>query len=620
MLEQEVNPTVTASATPPPSSSPSPWYTALTQGAAWTWDQLGCALGNLRRSLFQSRRADYPIIVLDHAIAERAPDVPWYYAYVPTLKLPLSLEYLHDALYRIAHDPDVRGVLFLMKGPTLSLAQAQSLAALFARFRAWDRDAHGANAAPKQILVHLEQSSGPVYLAACAADRITMPPLASWDVLGLRSAPTYWRAALDRIGVVFDVVKIAPWKTAADTLTRTAMSDEARAQTTWLLDSLRADMVQAISGGRHLAAEQVAALIDQAPLSAAQALAAGLVDDVAYEDELPTLLQQRMDRPARLLPYAQARGLLRREPQPHSARRIGVMSLEGTMVVGESRTYPVPLPMVGEAMMGSNTVKQLIRAARKDSSLAAVVVHIDSGGGSALAADLIWRELSLLNQEKPVIVYMGDVAASGGYYIATAARRIVAQPATLTGSIGVVIAKGVTADLRAKIGANREVITRGENADLLSDDRLWSEAQRHKIEEMIHDVYDAFKQRVAQGRGLPYATLDNIANGRVWTGRQALAHGLVDELGDFTVALAAACRAAELPADGRTETVMIHPPTRRLTAEPGKPPVASWGRTLPQGTPQEWAAWINALAQGEWQTLLRRDPVWLIAPDLPRVE
>jgi protease IV len=590
------------------------WQKVRQELAAF-WDRLGCSLANMRRAMLRGRLADYAEIHIDHEISERAPNSPWYYAYLPNVRLPLSLEYLHDALHHIALDPDIRGVIFFMKGPTLSLSQAQSLAALFARFRRWDGQHRRLGKAPKQIIVHLEQTTAATYVVAAAADKITVTPLTSWDVMGLRVAPTYWKETLSRLGVVFDVVKVAPWKTAADSFIRSDMSEAERAQYNWLLDSLGEDIVNAISQGRHLPVEQVRALIDQAPLSAEQALTAGLIDHIAYEDQLAELLKVG-EKPAKIKPHAQIRDLLYHRPRPQASRRIGVISARGTIITGKSRSFPLPLPVMGDDMMGSETVAQQIRAARQDKRLAAVVLHIDSGGGSALASDLIWHELKLLNQEKPLIVYMGNTAASGGYYIATPGRKIIAQNATLTGSIGVVIAKPVTSDLRAKIGANREVIRRGDNAGLYTDDQVWTPSQRSKVEEQLFSVYDTFKQRVAEGRHLPFEELDSIANGRVWTGKQALAHGLVDELGDFECAYLAACRAANLPVDGSARPRMVTTPRERLLAEPVKAAQSAWQQVTGHG----FSAWASALIQGEWLRLISRDPIWFIDPDLPRIE
>lgn len=581
---------------------------------AHAWQQLLCGLLNARRRLLRRRWADYAVIVLEHAVAERAPDSPWWYAYLPGVKQPLSLEFLHDALRRMAGDPDLKGVVLLLKGVELSLAQAQSLAGLLRRFRAGN-GAVRPGAAAKQVVVHLEQANAAAYVVACAADRITLPPLATWDVLGLRVAPTYWKETLARAGIAFEAIQIAPWKTAADTLTRRAMSAAEREQYGWLLDSLAEDIVAAVVQGRGLAAAQVTALIDQAPLSADAALAAGLVDAIAYEDQLAALLGAA-GSPAKLKPYAQIRGLLLRRPRRRAGRSVGVLSLQGSIVVGDSRSFPVPLPLLGERMMGSHTVAQAIRAARRRADLAAVVVHVDSGGGSALASDLIWRELHLLDQEKPVVVYMGNVAASGGYYIATPGRKIVAQPATLTGSIGVVITKPVTEALRAKIGANREVLRRGEHADILTDDRPWTAEQRATLEQSVAHIYARFKTVVAQGRNLPLAELEPICQGRVWTGKQALRHGLVDELGDFQLALALACRAAGLPDDGTVATRRITLPPTRLLAEAVQGAQAL-ARYRGRGTAN---AWITALAQGDGSRLLGRERTWLVAPDLPQIE
>jgi protease-4 len=470
----------------------------------------------------------------------------------------------------------------------------------------------------------LEQVTGPAYVVAAAADRITVTPLTSWDVMGIRVAPTYWKETLSKLGIEFDVIKVAPWKTAADMFIRSDMSEAERAQYDWLLDSLSEDIVNAISRGRHLSAEQVRALIDQAPLTAEQAKAAGLVDFVAYEDQLPEILkplppansQAEAPTPARLRLYHDMRGLLHRRPRPTASGHIGVLSVSGAMIVGESRSFPLPLPVLGDDVMGSETVIQAIRAARQDASLSAVILHVDSGGGSALASDLIWRELKLLDQEKPLIIYMGNVAASGGYYISTPGRAIIAQSATLTGSIGVVIAKPVTKEMRAKIGANREIIRRGDNAGLYADDDLWTPSQRQKVEEQLFSVYDTFKQRVAEGRKIPFDTIDEIANGRVWTGKQAKTHSLVDELGDFETAVSAACRAANLPEDGSVRVRRISPPGDRLVAEPIKAVQTALRRANGQG----FGAWATALLQGEWLCLMARDPIWLIPPDLPKIE
>ena len=420
---------------------------------------------------------------------------------------------------------------------------------------------------------------------------------------------------LARFGIQFDVARIAPWKTAADQLNLSEMSEAAREQINWLLDSLSGDIVQTIAAGRGLEPDAVQDLIDRAPLTADETLSAGLIDKALYKDELGAYLESE-ESPATLKTYASVRGLLLRRPRSNAPRSIGVIALRGAITGGESRSYPIPLPVLGEGTIGSTTVEQQIRSARRDKGLAAVVVYVDSGGGSAMASDLICRELDLLNREKPVIVYMGDVAASGGYYIATPARKIIAQSATLTGSIGVIVAKPVTAGALDKLDAHREVIQRGRNAGLYAEDSAWTDDQRAQVEASVRHYYDAFKQRVADGRGLDIDTLDSICNGRVWTGRQALDHGLVDELGDFQTALDLACAAAELSADDRVRVRTISAPRNRILPEPASPADALLGETITDQL-QGLAA---ALLQGNWQTLIGPDRYWYLADGLPKLD
>ena len=293
-----------------------------------------------------------------------------------------------------------------------------------------------------------------------------------------------------------------------------------------------------------------------------------------------------------------------------------MISLLGAIMPGDSRSFPILLPLLGERTIGSNTAQQQARAARQDDQLAAVVVHVDSRGGSALASDLIWRELSLLNATKPVVVYMGDVAASGGYYIALPGRKIVAQRATLTGSIGVIISKPVTEGAYQKVEARRYAIGRGDHAGIYQDDHAWAGEEREKIEATVRHTYHEFKQRVAEGRALAYEGLDDICNGRVWTGAQALEHGLVDAVGDFQIAIDLACQLANLPIDGTVEAFDLPTPKRSTLAEPVAA-VQSW-------LGLDRAAQLGQLAEvalrGEWARLLGHEQIWLIADNLPKIK
>ena len=588
----------------------------ITRAIGAGWQQLLCGLANTRRRIFRKRLADYPVLVLDREIDERPPATPWWYSYLPGYKAPVTLESISHALQQVAGDPDTKGVVFLFKSPALSLAQAQSLAALFARFRVWDELYNRPQHRPaKQIVVHLEQINGAAYVVACAADKIMATPLTNWEVLGLYSAPTFLKTTLARLGIAMDVVKIAPWKTAADTFSCAEMSPEYAAQIRWLFDSWYNDIVEAIHKGRKLDRATIETLIDGAPWTAQQALSHGLIDEIGYEDEIPTRLGTP-ENPATLQLYSRVQNLLWRRPRRRHPQAIGVISLLGAIMPGDSRSFPIPLPLLGERTIGSNTAQQQVRAARQDDQLAAVVVHVDSRGGSALASDLIWRELSLLNATKPVVVYMGDVAASGGYYIAIPGRKIVAQRATLTGSIGVIISKPVTEGAYQKVEARRYAIGRGDHAGLYQDDHAWEGEEREKIEATVRHTYHEFKQRVAEGRALAYEGLDDICNGRVWTGAQALEHGLVDAVGDFQIAIDLACQLANLPIDGTVEVLDLPTPKRSTLAEPAAA-LQSW-------LGLDRAAQLGQLAEvalhGEWARLLGHEQIWLIAEHLPKIK
>lgn len=578
------------------------------------WRRLICALFNLRRRLFRKRLDSYVVITLSRELEERDPHEPWWYDFIPGRKPPQTIESLHHALQRIAVDPAVKGVLFLVKAPNLSLVQAQSLTALFNRFRQWDRQQNPHRDA-KAVVIHLEQITLPLYVMACAADRIFVPPLTGWDVLGLRTTPTFFKSTLAKLGVEMDVHQIAPWKSALDSFARSEMSPEFAEQMNWLLDSWYEDIIERIATARKLEPETVRTLIDGAPWDAPAALANGLVDGIAYEDELPMILGNA-EKPVSLQPYTHVQKFLLRKPRQSAPQTVGVINMQGTIMPGESQSQPIALPVLGKQTLGSSTAQQQIRTARKDESIAAVVLYVDSPGGSALASDLIWRELQLLQQEKPVVVYMGDVAASGGYYIAMGAQHVVAAPATLTGSIGVIIGKAVTAGTYAKLEANRSVIQRGAHAGLYADDHHWVGSEREKIEESIVYVYDLFKERVAAGRNLPYATLDAVANGRVWTGKQALELKLVDELGDFQCAVEKACVLADLPTDGSTHIQRITTSKQKLLGTPIEAAKGALGVDVMQ---QVGELAELALTQ-RWQRLFANERIWLLADGLPDVK
>ncbi len=313
-------------------------------------------------------------------------------------------------------------------------------------------------------------------------------------------------------------------------------------------------------------------------MTAQQALQMGLLDAICYEDEMPAHLGTP-DAPAALQTWDQARRRLVRPRRWHSRQSIGIISVQGTIVPGPSRRPPLPIPLplpLPAAQAGSDTIVQQLRAAAQNKHLAAVVLHVDSPGGSALASDLIWREVAHLRRTKPVVVYMGNQAASGGYYVSAPANAIVAQPATLTGSIGIWGGKIVTRNLFEKIQAGREVVSRGQAAGLYADVAPFSPEERLKIRADIGDGYARFKDRVAQGRDMTGEEVEAIARGRVWTGEQAMANGLVDLLGDLQAACDRACKLAGLDPRRYTRLVNIPIPKRYQLPQPMPSDAGEW--------------------------------------------
>ena len=585
----------------------------LARGISLLWQICVCGLANLLRGLSKSGRADYVLFELSGPLPERTPQRPWYLSFRSFGRPSPSVESLHHALRQIAADPDVRGALILVKGAHLSLAQAQTLADLFDRFRGWNRELHP-KAAAKEIVVFLEACGNAEYMMAAAADRIFVSPLTDWMVLGLRAQPIFLADTLRKIGVEAEVVKVAPWKTAFDSLERAEISAAHQEQLERLLGGWYAELVTAISRGRNIGEEQIRAAIDRAPLTAKEVAELGLIDGAVYEDQLSAVLAAA-NEDARILPFDQARKTLYRRPRLRQRQSIGVISLSGMIASGKSRRFPADLPVVGNSTVGSATVQQLVRAALANERLAGVLLHVDSNGGSALASDLIWRELTLLKRKKPVVAYLGDVAASGGYYVALPAQKIICQPATITGSIGVIMAKLITSEAFSKIGAKRFSVQRGENADIYASDRPWRPQQRAKVEDHIGYTYSNFKRLVADARQLAPESLDDICGGRVWTGRQAQMHGLVDELGDFATAIDRLCELADLPQDGSVPVVQV-------TADQGRPRPPLSERSLDLAAGADGLADLTdallALLHGDVSSLLGQERIWLLADGLPK--
>ncbi|MCA9967850.1 MAG: signal peptide peptidase SppA, partial [Anaerolineales bacterium] len=530
--------------------------------AVWTTlraesQQMGVAIRNQLRQA-RGAKLDYIIMPLGGSLPERAdPPRGFIERQLPLPPAPLSLEQLNRRLQAVADADNVKGVLFLFRGFQLGLAQLQNFRRAIERLRATG----------KEVIVFTPYLNLPHYYAASAASKIIVPPSAQFDVLGLRSEVSFYKDALARIGVEVDVVQISPFKTAFDSFGKSEMTPEFKAQVDWLLDDQFAMLTSDMAADRGLELAELQQWIDRAPLTAAAALAAGLVDAVAYEDELAAALfvaeEEKEEAPgdepddeeaknqAKLLPWDEAAPLLAEKWRKPSQKLIGVVSLEGVITMGPSRQPPLdlPIPFLGGESAGEATLVQLLRQAEQMDNLAALILHVDSGGGSALASDLIGREVKRVAQKIPVLAYMGNAAASGGYYVSAPANHIMSQRGTMTGSIGVIMARPSTGGLYEKLAVNRVTVKRGERADLYSDVAPMTAEERQVFWDGIMENYNQFKQEVANGRSLPFDELDPICEGRVWTGRQALERKLVDSHGDFVDAIHQAAELAGLPHD-----------------------------------------------------------------------
>jgi len=405
-------------------------------------------------------------------------------------------------------------------------------------------------ASGKKVLFYLESGGDLEYSVALAADRIYTAPQAVLLVNGFAATALFAAAGLDKLGVKAEFFRAGAYKNAPDLFTRTGMSREQREVESSLLDDVFGRYVKRISDARHLDESKVKSLLDEGILKPGEAVQAGLIDGLVYPDQLEeeagkllggttTLRKVGTDEPAR------------RDLRWGERPRIAVVRVVGTISRGEGGRDPFGAVRVA----GSEPISRQIRRAADDPRVAAIVVRIDSPGGDGTASDLIWRELVRARKEKrkPVIASMGDVAASGGYYVAAGADAIFAEPATITGSIGVFIGHFDAEGLLGKLGLNLETVKRGASADLFTPNRALSEAERKTLQTWVDGFYEEFLLRVAEARGLSRDQVDRIARGRVWTGYQALEHRLIDRLGGLTDALAEAKRRAGLDPDEEVE-------------------------------------------------------------------
>jgi protease-4 len=375
---------------------------------------------------------------------------------------------------------------------------------------------------------------------------------------------------LEKAGLEADVIAITPYKSAGDALARSEMSEAVREMGNWMLDSLHAQMIEALSAGRGMSAEAAQQAINGTPCTDLEAQELGLVDVITNAEGLPDLLHGGNEGDAPTLGmWERAERALPRLPLPKPGKYVAVIPVEGFIADGSSQSPPVrpPVPLL-PATAGDKTVVQAARTAERDPRTAAVVVWVNSRGGSATASEAMAAALEQLNTQKPVVAAFGRVAASGGYYAATPARWMVAEANSIVGSIGVIASKVAYADLLEKLEIGWETLKRGEHADLFTSPTTLSPDDRARLRSYIERVYDIFLERVAESRDMTREELEPLAGGRVWTGAQAAENGLIDEVGGLDAAIRKARQLADLPDDAPAYQVQPHPRRRLLPTPP----------------------------------------------------
>jgi protease-4 len=517
------------------------------------------------------------------------------------------------AIHRAAEDPRVAGLIARVQLAASPIGAVQEL-----------REAIVAFSAVKPSLAWAETYPGTLsYYLASAFGEVWMQPSGSVGLVGFASNATFLRDALDKVGIEAQIVARGEYKSAANVFTEDGFTDAHREAVTRMLESLRGQVWQAVAESRSIDADALDALADRAPLLRDDAVSSGLVDRIGFRDEAYARIAELIgvedisdeEAPPRLYlsRYAGAARSRLAPPVPsipgrRSKPTIAVITLEGTIVDG--RGGPQFLPF-GSSNAGGDTIAAALREVAADDSVSAIVLRVDSPGGSVTASETIWREVKRARERgKPLVASMGAVAASGGYYVSMGADAIVANPGTITGSIGVITGKLVVRDLKDRLGVGSDTVRTNANADAWSVDELFTPEQHAHREAEADLLYSDFVERVAEGRDLTIEAVDVVARGRIWTGADALERGLVDELGGFRTAVRRAKVLAGLNED--TEVRLVSYPGSSLLdlvrpRASSQPAAAS----LPEAVGALLGRSVAAIFERVEQTLSGASALWL---------
>ncbi len=493
------------------------------------------------------------------------------------------LRELLERLDKAAKDDKISGVVLRLREPDIGLAKVDELRAAVGRIRK----------AGKKVFADVHSTGTRDYLVAAACDQIIMPESGSVMINGVQAEVMFFKGLLDKLGIQADFIQIGDFKGASEPMTRTSMSPEFRKQYEEVINDYYEQIVQTISTDRKIEPEQVKKLIDLGMFSAEQARDAKLIDRVAYEDQWREDLKKDLGADD----VALDRDYGKKKSDSDMSGMAGMMKLMEALMGGESKAkasknnkialvYIVGAITTGESAaslfgsetVGSDTIVKALRQVEADSKVKGIVLRVDSPGGSALASDLIWREV--VQSKKPLVVSMGDVAASGGYYVSMGAKKIFIEPGTLTGSIGVVGGKLALRGLFDKIGINSETISRGKNSGTLSSTDPFTPDERDAWKRMMLATYQQFTTKAAAGRKMDLAKLESLAQGRVFTGRMAVANGLADQLGTLDDAVAEVKNMAGVKGDEKIDMLILPKPKGILEQLLGGSSVEAEARAL----------------------------------------
>lgn len=499
-----------------------------------------------------------------------------------------SLSTILEKLDQASEDDQVAAVILAIDDLSLGRGKLNELRAAISRLRK----------AGKPVYAELDSVDSAQYLLASACDEIVVSPQASLILPGVRAEAVFFKDLLDKLGIRMQVLQVGKYKSAAEPFTERKMSAAARENLEAIVDDSYDSLIADIAKTRQLDKARVKELIDQGFFTAKGAKEAELVDQVLYHDELVTRLEKKLkvDHLEVVDGYKKRKldtdmsgmgGLMKLmemvmgnkpEKTATKGRKIAVIYAVGMITSGEGSEG-----VMGDSVMGAKTIIEALQKAAKDDDVLAVVLRVDSPGGSAVASDLIWREVVQLKKKKPIIASMGDVAGSGGYYISMGASKIMAEPLSITGSIGVIGGKPVVSELLDKLGIHTEVISRGKNAGSMSLVDPFSQEERKAWMRLMRETYQQFVAKAAEGRKMPREEVEELAQGRVYTGRMAVDNGLVDQLGTLHDAIVEAKKAAGLKADEKVDLLILPEPKtffERLFADPSAMENASIASSL----------------------------------------